>query len=333
MILLTGGTGFVGSVVMQKLAQYYPETKVIALRHRNTENLKENGQFRVLAGSLQELSLHKAELRGVKTLIHLASKNIDTDGTGFDAVNVEGMRRLMVLSESIGVKRAIYLSSTGVYGHASFLDADETTPTHPDTPLSRSKCKAEQIIQSYAGRGMETLVLRHRFVIGEADRHVLPRFIKAAQKLPFWLKKGRACLSFIDVEDLAQIILRFAFLSEWLWSKNGQVFHVTNGENVSLRCLIETISEAYAINKQRFNMPYLPLYALVRAREILLGIDPESKNAGNLSSIRLKLISQDNHFSNAKLMALFPDLGFKKIEETIRQFVSANPLSTCPNLQ
>lgn len=317
MILLTGATGFTGQAVLAALRSAIPPEQIAVLVRKPAHRLVTDPGMLRLEGNLGDLGSFAPQLTGLTAIVHLASKQIDTDGKGFEKVNEKGTANVIQLAKKLNVKRVIYLSSTGVYGHGSFTGADEHTPLQPDTPLSQSKSKAEQLVLKGVAEG---IVLRPRFVIGAGDRHVLPRFQKAAEKLPFLIRKGQARLSFIEVEDLADIILKMIKLPALPPAHTPFVYHLNNGDPVSIKSLLGHISTELGIEKKRLNLPLQPLLALVQLREALFNIDPESAKGGSLSSLRLKFISQDNAFSNRKLRELFPQLEFTPIEESIRKW-------------
>lgn len=313
MILLTGGSGFLGRHVVRGLAAAEPGRPLrLLLRQASIET---PGTEVVLGDLRDEESLRRA-VAGADAVVHLAGKTIDRDGTGFDEINVEGTRRLCRAALAAGVSRFVYVSSVGVYGHGAHRDADESTPVRPDTPFSRSKAEAERLVLEPHRRGDWTaIVLRHRFVYGEGDAHVLPRMMVAARKYPFWIGGGRARLSLVPADDLADVVRRLATVGrEDLAIDGSPVYHVTGGEPTTYRQVVTEICRAFGYRLPRLSIPFALVYYPLRARELLLGIDPETSASG-LTSIRLKLVAQDDYFSDRKLRRLLPDLPFTPFGE------------------
>lgn len=316
MIVVTGGSGFLGRHVAGALAA--GEVPVKALDLRFADDFAEIAPgVEMLRGNFLDGEFLRPALAGADTVIHLASKNVDVDGSGFEEVNVEGTRRLCALAAEAGVRRLIYVSSVGIYGHGVHRDADESTPIRPDTPFSRSKAAAEKIVLDHHRAGdLRAVVLRHRFVYGDGDHAVVPRLIKAARSYPFWISGGRAEISLIWAKDFAAVVRRMtAGVAD---GAADPVYHVTDGRPTAYRDVIGAICETFGDPLPRFSIPLALLYVPVRLRELLLRIDPEVA-ASSVTSIRLKLVAQDNSFSSAKLRQLLPDLEFVPFAEGFRR--------------
>jgi nucleoside-diphosphate-sugar epimerase len=309
-ILVTGANGFLGPHVIRSLAGAAEHGRVRALLRKPDEHFVARfPDVEVLVGDLLDEGSLAAAVEGAKTVVHLASKNVDHDRSGF-GVNSVGTEKLCRAAIAAQVRRFVYVSSVGVYGHGAHREADETTPLRPDTAFSVSKAAAESVVLAHHQKGhFRGTVLRHRFVYGEGDESVLPRLIRAARKYPFWVAGGRARISLVLARDLAEVVRRFA-TAEALddLPDEDPVFHVTSGEPLSYRQLISTICDAFGCRPPRVSLPLWLLVAPLLLREKLLRLDPETVEG--ISSLRVKMIAQDNEFSNRKLLRRFPDLDF-----------------------
>jgi len=314
MILITGGTGFVGRHAVRRFVEDFGTTSVrLLVLPSERDQVKNFPGVQTVVGDLSDEKALQEAVSGVDAVVHLASKNIDTDGTGFKDINVEGTRRLCAAAVSAGVGRLIYASSVGVYGHRRHRNADETTPVRPDTAFSRSKAEAESIVLSHHRKGgFQGIILRHRFVYGEGDVHVIPRMMKAAASYPFLINGGRAEISLILTDDLASVLS--LFVREKLPNDNHPVYHATDGVPVSYKTLIHHLCDTFGFKPPRASIPYPLLFVPVRVMELLTGSDPETVKS-SLSSMRLKLVGLDQSFSNHKLRTLFPQLKLKSFTE------------------
>jgi len=324
-IFVTGANGFLGRQVVERL-RAVGEEPVRALLSRPDPGFADRfPEVETVCGDLLDREVVAPALDGVGTVLHLASKNVDHDGSGFEWVNVEGTRRLAELAVAAGVRRVVYVSSVGVYGHGAHRLADESTPLDPDTPFSRSKAAAEGILLDHHRRGeLRAVILRHRFVYGDGDEAVIPRLIGAARRYPFWISGGRARMSLVWAPDLAEVARRVA--SGAADGEADPVYHVTDGRPIRYREVITTLCRAFGWRPPRFSVPFLLLYLPVRLRELALGIDPEVAKS-SVTSIRLKLVAQENTFSSRKLERLLPDWspvpfaeGFERSLDHYRRF-------------
>ena len=316
MILVTGANGFIGRHLVATLDATGVPCRAL-LSSPNEDFTQRFPAVKTVCGDLLSEAVLAEALAGTKIVIHLASKNIDQDGEGFERVNVEGTRRLCAAAVDADVERFLYLSSVGVYGHGSHQNSDESTPRNPDTPFSRSKAAAEDLVLHHHRSGDFTgIILRHRFVYGEGDRAVLPRLIRAARKYRFWIGGGRALMSLVSAADLAAVLGRLA-TAPTLDLDPEPVYHITDGSPLRYRDLITEICDAFGFPVPRMSIPFPLLYIPVRLRELLFGIDPEVSTS-SITSIRLKFVAQHNSFSNEKLARLLGDFTFTPFAEGFR---------------
>jgi nucleoside-diphosphate-sugar epimerase len=312
-ILVTGANGFIGRHMVEALEKAGVPRRAL-LSRPNAGFTQRFPKVPTVCGDLLDEAVLREALDGVETIIHLAAKNIDHDDSGFERVNVEGTRLLCRLATKFGVARVLYLSSVGVYGHGAHRDSDESTRRHPDTPFSRSKAAAEDLVLNHhRGGDFTALVLRHRFVYGEGDGAVLPRLIKAARKYRFWIGGGKARMSLVSAPDLAAV-LHYLATAPTLDLDPEPVYHITDGHPLTYRQLITEICHTFGYPVPRVSIPFFLLYTPVRLREILLSIDPEVSTS-SITSIRLKFVAQDNSFSNRKLARLLGDFSFTPFAE------------------
>jgi nucleoside-diphosphate-sugar epimerase len=209
-IVLLGGTGFAGSAVLQLLTGFPGAAVRVHTMVRDsapgTDSRPEN--LRLVTGDVRHppAALFPNEPHVV---IHLATKQIDTDSTGFDAVNVEGTRALMAaLPDS--TRGILYGSSASVYGQGEHTQTAESAPLAAETPLARSRLRAEQIVLDRAtARSIAAYCLRPRFVFGRDDRHTMPGLIRMVRR-GIQPGAGTQRYTILDVEDYARVMLRLS---------------------------------------------------------------------------------------------------------------------------
>lgn len=210
-ITLTGAGGFLGGGLLRALErrQESVELEVRALV-RQAGRLPRHSWLAEVEGDLTaplppELTAHSPQV-----VIHLATKGIDHDGSGYEVVNVGGSERLLAaLPESVRV--ALYASSVSVSGQGPKQgESEDALPPAPTTALARSRAAAEQVWSSgMQARGASAISTRARYVLGEGDRHTLPGLLRLTRS-GWGVASGEQRFSVIDVDDYGETFLDLA---------------------------------------------------------------------------------------------------------------------------
>ena len=202
-IVVIGANGYSGRALL-RLAARQPDTYTIRAQVRESGTLNDAKNIRTFKGSLEQINpeLFPDEPH---ILVHMAGKNIDHDGTGFE-VNIHGTENLLAHcnEHSLGI---LYHSSLSVLGQNQQRNVSNQQPPSPKTSLARSRAGAEKRVLDYAMRhNKSAYCLRPRFILGKEDAFVMPALIKLVRKGLF-IGDGRQQFSVIDVDDYAQLIL------------------------------------------------------------------------------------------------------------------------------
>lgn len=313
-VLLLGATGFIGNSCLKALLSCDNIEIHVLVRNPtqfSSDNEEIEKRIHIIEGDIRDTNAVDRACNKVKTVIHAGSKSIDEDGSGFFDINVEGTKILCESSIKHHVEQFIYLSTCGIYGHKACHGLSEEAIPCPDTPFSKSKYQAEQIILTAHQKGdLKATILRPRFIYGTGDKHVLPRFLKAMEKYPFVISQGRAKLSFVEVNDLSKVILRFMSDDSMI---EDPVFNVTDGTPLSIMEMYGILHDIFGKPMPKYSLPFLPLYSLAKTLEFLKRQDPEKKSS-SFSSTRIQFIAQDNYFINTKLISKFKDLRFQSFK-------------------
>ncbi|MFD9412748.1 NAD-dependent epimerase/dehydratase family protein [Streptomyces sp. NPDC059989] len=232
-VLVTGAAGFVGSLVVERLVK--DGVRVRALVHRADVPPGVEGVRGDLArpGSLRGLC------EGVGTVLHLASR---IGGTPQEcrAVNVEGTRALLAEAERAGVRRIVQLGTAAVYRDGAHRGAAEgELPEEPASVTSVTRLGGERLVLSAGGT-----VLRPHLVYGRGDRWVVPSLVQLLARLPHWVDGGRARMSLVSVDALADALAELAVREE---GAGGGVLHAGHPEPVTAREMVETVVRALGL--------------------------------------------------------------------------------------
>jgi len=162
MILVTGGTGFVGSALVRSLARTATPVRVVSLR----DHAARLPNVEYASADLCELDVDSAVLDSVDTIIHLASTTIPSTSMAdpaFDArSNIEMSLRLLEAARRRGIRNFLFASSGGtVYGDPVSVPVRESDPTEPRSPYGIVKLAVEKYVGLYSRiHGLHGISLR-----------------------------------------------------------------------------------------------------------------------------------------------------------------------------
>ncbi|MFQ5718408.1 MAG: NAD-dependent epimerase/dehydratase family protein [Acidobacteriota bacterium] len=261
-VLVTGGTGFLGSHLADRYLDLGAEVVALGLAVRPEEQasaarLRTRGA-RVVAGSVADPDVVRAELAGVDLVFHLAVAMREA-GTGddyFRRVNVDGTRLLLQASRESGVHRFVYCSTVGVVGHRQGAVNDERAPFNPTDIYQRTKMEAEVLALAFgAEHGLPTTVVRPAEVYGPRDGRLLKLFSGIKKGVFPMLGPGTGKHHMIYVDDCIDLFQCAAENDAAL----GEVFIAAGGEAPSLDELLRLVADVAGTHPPRVRIPLGPV--------------------------------------------------------------------------
>jgi UDP-glucose 4-epimerase len=290
--LVTGGAGFIGSHVAERLVALGHHVRVVDnLSTGSLRNLDwARGRIQFIEGDLTDPSVCEAVTRGIEVVFHLAAlpsvpRSMQDPWASHDH-NVNATLRLLLAGRDAGVRRVVFSSSSSVYGNTPVLPKVEATEPLPRSPYATAKLAGEQYVLAFARAGViEGVALRYFNVFGprqdpqSAYAAVIPVFLAAARdgrSAPVHGDGGQT-RDFTYVENVVQANLLAATLPAERVS--GWTCNVGAGVRTSLRQLVRLVEE---VTGRTVGIEQLPeragdvrdsLAGLERAREVL-GYEP-----------------------------------------------------------
>src|SRR6266581_4565232 len=286
--LVTGGAGFIGSYVAERLVALGHQVRVVDnLSTGDEANLAGlDGEIEFLRGDLCDPEVCRQAVEGVAVVFHLAAipsvpRSLEDPWRSHDA-NVNATMRLLEACRKAGVRRVVYSSSSSVYGDCVVLPKVETAEPLPRSPYATSKLAGEQYVLAYARAGLiEGVALRYFNVFGprqsphSAYAAVIPAFLSAAAegRRPVLFGDGSQTRDFTFVDNVVEANILAATRPRE--AANGWVVNVGAGVRTSLLTLLEAISEITGRRLQPECRPPRPgdvhdsLASLDRAAEVL----------------------------------------------------------------
>ena len=273
-VLVTGGAGFIGSHLVERLLKEGFEVVVLDnLSTGSLENLElclENENFRFVKGSIIDEQMVRDALKDVEAVFHLAAITSVPYSVEYPdvtrEVNVDGTRKLLEECLSAGVERFIYVSSCAVYGEPEYLPIDEEHPARPVSPYAESKLEAERLCREFQkAYGLKTTIVRPFNVYGprmKGGRYggVIARFIERLRlnKPPIIYGDGTQTRDFVHVWDIVNALM----LTLNNQKAMGEIFNVASGAATSIGQLAKLVMELSGVDGLK------PLYQPARSGDI-----------------------------------------------------------------
>ncbi|HKI45657.1 MAG TPA: NAD(P)-dependent oxidoreductase, partial [Balneolales bacterium] len=199
---ITGGTGFIGSHLVDHLVKNGVETRCLV---HTTERWLEGKPYTPIKGSLHDIEALKKGLENVDTLFHLAAILKAKTRSDFLHTNVEATENLIRIAQRTGVKRIVVLSSLAAAGPSLNRPLTEEDPMQPVSMYGISKKMMEERIEQMNAPEMTISILRPPAVYGPREEDIYAFFKIASKHICPIIGDGETPrLSLIHVFDVVQ---------------------------------------------------------------------------------------------------------------------------------
>jgi nucleoside-diphosphate-sugar epimerase len=279
-LLVTGGTGFIGSHLAEQGRRRGAEVVVLGLTDRpeeqaNAELLARMGA-EVLPGSITDAELCRRAVRGATHVFHLAvaMREGGKSDQFFESINLDGTRHLLEAASVQRVERFVYCSTIGIYGHRAPGITREESPLAPGNTYERTKVSAERLVREFAEQcDLPSVVLRPADVYGPRDQRLLKLFKGVSRgRFPlFGSGEGRRHMVYVD--DVVSAFFRACERDEAI----GEGLIVAGPRACTLRELLEEITRATGSKRYGLRLPLAPMLGLAAVVEDVsaaLKVDP-----------------------------------------------------------
>lgn len=273
--LVTGGAGFIGSHLVERLAQDGQRVRAIDnLSTGKRENLEPFlSKIEFIEGDVSDLDLLREAMDGVNYVLHQAAipsvPRSVKDPLTTNSANVDGTLNVLVAARDAGVKRVVYAASSSVYGDSLKLPKQETMTPEPRSPYAVSKLAGELYCQVFHHvYGLETVCLRYFNVFGPRQdpnsqySGVVAKFITS-------LLEGKQVTIFGDGEQsrdftYVENVVEANLLAVKADGVSGGVFNIACGDRLSVNELARLLAEIVGADPQ-----FEPRYAAPRPGDVL----------------------------------------------------------------
>ena len=316
MVLVTGGTGFIGSyIIMQLLKTGY---RVRALKRTSSTlpfylpQISGNDVEWVDGDVLDIESLYEA-MADVDAVIHAAAvvSFRKEDSEQMFKVNVEGTSNVVNVALEKNIRRYVHVSSVAALGRAqhgeTVTEKKQWQESGTNTRYAISKYKAEMEVWRAIAEGLETIIINPSTVLGYGDWNTssCALFKTVYQEFPYYTT---GINGFVSVEDVANATVQL------LASDINNERFIVSSENWTFRQLFNSIAAGF--NKrppQRHATPALSSIAwrLEKLRSFFTG------KPSILSRETAKIAQTKTYFDNSKLLAALPGFSFTPLQEAV----------------
>ena len=251
-LLVTGGSGFIGSGFCRRILKDYPHFRLVnldCLYPCSTSSLSVSTEsYFFVKGNLCDAALVASTLKehAIDTVIHFAAQShVDTSFTNplsYTQDNVVGTHTLLEACRAYGgIQRFVHISTDEVYGENAETVFTETSLLKPTNPYAATKASAEMLVHSYVhSYRFPAVVIRSNNVYGPGQypEKVIPKFI-------FQLLDGKSLTiqgsghqlrSFLYVEDAVNAVLCVLFQGAV-----GEVYNISSRDEMTIRDLAKTL--------------------------------------------------------------------------------------------
>lgn len=325
-VLVTGGTGFTGSVLVRKLVSLGCCVRVIARESANRSSVDDlNVEW--IVGDVFNAAIVERACEGVAYVFHLAAayRVAGVPDETYHNVHIKSTQLLAKYSNTGGnLKRFVHVSTVGVHGHIDNPPANEDSPFQPGDIYQRTKAEAETWISEYAiANNFPLTVVRPAAIFGAGDMRLLKLFKLAKLSVVPIIGYSRGLYHLIHVDDLVEFMICAAESDESV----DQIYICGNARSTSIREIITIVAKHLHRNPKFVRFPAWPIFWLAYACEAvckLIRVEPP------IYPRRVAFFTKDRSFDTSKMTAVsnfqYAHTNKSGIEATCNWYIEKNLL-------
>ena len=309
-ILVTGGAGFIGHHLANKLSEYHTVVVYDNLYTGDSRRLNSNIEF--VKGDVTDFTHLSKVSRDVDVVYHLAAisrvlESVKHPRLCFDT-NVAGTFNVVEAAQEHNCK-IIYASSREVYGDAQYLPVDEEHPLNPKNPYGASKLAGEIMIRAMAATcDMRYVIIRLANVYGQGDfSRVIPTFlynIKEGKDLVIYGSPSKI-IDFIHVNDVVDALIACLGIDE-------QIMNIGSGIGTTLGELADMFKNFSFTKKPLLKKELKRELSLLKKQKEGGGVRVEEGNACEVDRYVANIDKARNHIDFKPTI---------KLEEGVRELI------------
>ena len=296
-VLVTGATGFTGSVLVRRLVEQGCQVRAIARHMADVSALKDLG-IEWFRGNVYDSAVVKSAVAGVQYIFHAATA-YRVSGLPEDEHRRVHETSTQLLAEAAlqqpDFKRFVHISTVGVHGHVENPPANEQTPFNPGDMYQKTKAEAELWLHAFAReKQLPYSVIRPAAIYGPGDRRLLKIFKLAIKPVFILLGYGKGLYHLIHVEDLVTGMVLAAMHP----AAQGEAFICGNPAAVTQEQIGRTVCATLG---KRCRILRLPAWPFFFAADLCELVCKPLKLAPPLYRRRVAFFTKDRSFDTSKI--------------------------------
>lgn len=334
-VLITGGTGFVGTVFQRILSEKGHTCISFDLHPPMLTPASSSVPHKFIRGDVRDFDALDQAMQGIDAVVHLAAAHHDfgiADSTFYD-VNVGGMKNVCDTMQKHGVTRLCFYSTVALYGNQPMPPTEETTPA-PETPYGKTKLEAEQVCRQWCVEDAENqcLIIRPTVIFGPnsfANMYSLIRQIDSGKFLRIGKMSNVKSLAYIDNIVSATIEL---WIDQQVPRQGVECLNYVDLPDLSSWQIVQAVYEGLGRKPSAIALPYGLARALVFPMDAIIALT--DKNLPVSSARIRKLALANTQIDASKMHALTKPAKYSVtdgISKMIQWYQAGGKDETAPN--
>jgi nucleoside-diphosphate-sugar epimerase len=283
-VLVTGGTGFIGSHLVEALLKINIQVRCLLRKTSDMKWLK-GLPVEVSFGDCNDKTSLREAVEGVEQVFHLAGVTKAIHEKTYFEVNAFGTENLIhaCLEHNPRIQKFIYLSSQAAAGPCqNEVKKKESHPPKPVSPYGQSKRMGEELALAHANE-LPLLILRPSAVYGPREKDIYIFFKLLSKRIKPCLSGKDQHLSLCYVEDIIQAIILAAQSQE----PSGEIFFLSDGQDYRLEEIGDVFAQAMGVNTYCVRIPEWTIIRMASFSEYLsrLSGKPPLLNKGKVEEM------------------------------------------------
>lgn len=257
-IFVTGGTGFTGAALVERLLKDGHSVSVLDNKPGLIADKLKAAGADIAFGSITDREVVANAIGSPEVVFHLAAAFRETGAPDalYKSVNVDGTR--IVVEEAIraGARKLVYCSTQGVHGHIDNPPGDETSPIAPADYYQQTKYEGELVLEEFSDADIEFTTIRPTAIYGPGDPERFVMIFRRAKKGFFPIfGTGRTYYHPVYIDNLVDAFV----LAMDRGKGSGEAYIIADEEYFSIKELVQRVAKAIDAEVSTPTLPITPL--------------------------------------------------------------------------